>query len=488
MTTRFDAIVIGTGQAGPSLARRLAQSGMKVAVIERAKFGGTCVNTGCIPTKTMVASARAAHVARRAADFGVDVAGAVAVDMRRVKARKDAISGASSHGVESSLRGTANCTVYQEQARFESAHEISVGSERLAADRIFINVGGRAVIPDISGLQNVPYLTNSSMMDVDFLPRHLAILGGSYVGLEFGQMFRRFGSEVSIIEAGPRLMPREDEDIANGMKEIFEAEGIQIHLNTRCAAVLPSRDRGHTTSVASREGAVFQADALHLTLENLGATKELSASHLLLATGRRPNTDDLGLEAAGIVTDKRGYIVVDDQLRTSIPGVWALGDCNGKGAFTHTSYNDYEIVAANLLDNDPRRVTDRIEAYNVYTDPPLGRVGMTETQVRQTGRPALIATRPMTHVGRAVEKGETQGFMKILVDAESKAILGAAILGVEGDEAIHCILDVMYARKPYTTIQRAVHIHPTVSELIPTLLGDLKPLTGGTIPSHSTGS
>lgn len=470
MSTGFDAIVIGTGQAGPSLALRLAQSGMKVAVIERGKFGGTCVNTGCIPTKAMVASARAAYVARRASDFGVDIAGPITVDMRRVKARKDAISGASNHGVESSLRESANCTVFQAHARFESAHEVSAGGERLTADRIFINVGGRAVIPGIPGLRDVPYLTNSSMMDVDFLPRHLVILGGSYIGLEFGQMFRRFGSEVTIIEAGPKLAPREDEDIANGIREVLEAEGVNVLLGARCSGVAKT------------------PDGLRLTVQSHDATKDVSASHLLLATGRRPNTDDLGLETAGIATDKRGYIVVDDQLRTSVPGVWALGDCNGKGAFTHTSYNDYEIVAANLLDNDPRRLSDRIEAYALYTDPPLGRVGMTETQVRQSGRPALIATRPMTRVGRAVEKGETQGFMKVLVDAESKAILGAAILGVEGDEAIHCILDVMYARKPSTTIQRAVHIHPTISELIPTLLGDLKPLTGGTIPSHSTGS
>ena len=469
MSTRFDAIIIGTGQAGPSLARRLAESGMKVAVIERGKFGGTCVNTGCIPTKTMVASARAAHMARRAAEFGVDISGPVTVDMRRIKARKDAISGESNRGVESSLKTLKNCTVYETHARFESAHEISAGAERLTAERIFLNVGARAVIPAIPGLSEVPYLTNSSMMSVDFLPTHLLILGGSYIGLEFGQMFRRFGSQITIIERGPRLMPREDEDIAKGVKEIFEGEGIHLFLDTRC------------TSVAKT------ADGLRLTLESRGAPKEVSGSHLLLAAGRRPNTDDLGLEAAGIATDKRGYILVDDQLRASVPGVWALGDCNGKGAFTHTSYNDYEIVAANLLDNDPRRVSDRIEAYAVYTDPPLGRAGMTEEQVRQSGRPALIATRPMTRVGRAVEKGETQGFMKVLVDAETKAILGGAILGVEGDEAIHCILDVMYVQKPYTTIQRAVHIHPTVSELIPTLLGELKPLTGGTIPSHPTG-
>ena len=466
MSTSYDAIIIGTGQAGPSLAGRLTAAGMKVAVVERGKFGGTCVNTGCIPTKAMVASARAAYVARRAAEFGVDIGGPITVDMKRVKARKDEISGKSNTGVESWLKSMQNCTVYDAQARFVSPHEVSVGSETLTAERIFINVGGRAIVPGIPGLSDVEYLTNSSMMQVDFLPRHLIILGGSYIGLEFGQMFRRFGSEVTIIENGPRLISREDEDISAGVREILEAEGVDIRLNS------------HATSVAK------DGDGVAITLETDGKSSEIGGSHLLLATGRRPNTDDLGLENAGVKTDYHGYIEVDDQLRSSVPGIWALGDCNGKGAFTHTSYNDFEIVAANLLDNDPRRVSDRITTYGLFIDPPLGRAGMTEAQVRASGRKALIGTRPMTKVGRAYEKSETQGFMKILVDAETKEILGAAILGTGGDEAIHCILDVMYAKKPYTVIQRAVHIHPTVSELIPTMLGELKPFQSGTISSQ----
>ncbi|HZU26306.1 MAG TPA: FAD-containing oxidoreductase [Bryobacteraceae bacterium] len=456
--TTFDAVVIGTGQAGPSLAARLAGAGMRVAIIERKLFGGTCVNTGCIPTKAMVASARAAHVARRGRDYGVVIDGPVSMDMKSVKARKDQISGSSRTGVESWMRGLSNGTVYQGQARFESPHEVRVGAERLAADKIFINVGGRAVIPAMPGVDRIPYLTNSSMMQVDFLPRHLIVVGGSYVGLEFGQMFRRFGSEVTIIEKGPRLVGHEDEDISDAVRGILEGEGINVRVNAECIAF---ERRGDDTAAR---------------VDCMSGDREVVGSHVLLAVGRRPNTDDLGLKEAGVETDQRGYIVVDDELRTSAPGVWALGDCNGKGAFTHTSYNDYEIVAANLLDGEHRLVTDRITAYNLYIDPPLGRCGMTEAEVRRSGRPALIGKREMTRVGRAVEKGETQGFMKVLVDAETKRILGAAILGVEGDEVIHCILDTMYAKAPYTTLQRAVHIHPTVSELVPTMLGELKRL------------
>jgi pyruvate/2-oxoglutarate dehydrogenase complex dihydrolipoamide dehydrogenase (E3) component len=457
MADSFDAIIIGTGQAGPSLAVRLAGAGMKVAIVERKLFGGTCVNTGCIPTKAMVASAYAAHMARRAADFGVE-SGAVTVDMKRVKARKDAISAKSRTGVESMLRSTPNVTVCQGSARFESAREVGVGAARLTADRIFINVGGRAVIPDLPGLADVNHLTNSSMMAVDFLPRHLVIVGGSYIGLEFGQMFRRFGSEVTIVEMGPRLIQREDEDVSAAIREILKAEGIRIHLDAKCISV-SKHASGISVGVSCSE-----------------ILPEIVGSHLLLAVGRRPNTDDLGLENAGVAVDQRGYIAVDDALATNVPGIWALGDCNGHGGFTHTSYNDYEIAAANLLDHDPRRISDRITAYSLYIDPPLGRAGMTESEVRKLGRRALIGTRAMTRVGRAVEKGETQGFMKILVDAESREILGASILGTGGDEAIHCVLDTMYAKAPYTVMQRAVHIHPTVSELIPTMLGELKPL------------
>jgi pyruvate/2-oxoglutarate dehydrogenase complex dihydrolipoamide dehydrogenase (E3) component len=455
----YDAIVIGSGQAGPFLAARLAQSGMRVAIAERKFFGGTCVNTGCIPTKTMVASAYAARMARRAAEFGVTLEGPVTVDMKRVKARKDAIVEKDRAGLETWLKSLPNCTVYHGAARFVSAREVAIGDARLTAERIFINVGGRAVIPDMPGLDQVAYLTNSSMMDVDFLPRHLVIVGGSYIGLEFGQMFRRFGSEVTIVEMSPRLVKREDEDTSAAIAGILEAEGVHIRCGAKCISL-------------ARRG-----DEIGVRVECTSGEPEIIGSHVLMAVGRRPNTDDLGLEQAGVRTDDRGYIVVDDQLQTDVPGIWALGDCNGHGGFTHTSYNDFEIAAANLLDGDSRRISDRITAYALYIDPPLGRAGLTETQVRQSGRPALMATRPMTRVGRAIEKGETQGFMKILVDAETKAILGAAILGTGGDEVIHSILDVMYAKKPYTLIQRARHIHPTVSELIPTLLGDLKPLS-----------
>lgn len=458
MTRNYDAIVVGTGQAGPSLTRRLAAAGRKVAIVERNLFGGTCVNTGCIPTKTMVASAYAAYMARRAADFGVDVSGNVTVDMKRVRARKDGVSAQSREGLERSLSSLENATVYRGHARFESPTEISVGEERLSAKQIFINVGGRAIVPPMPGVDQIPYLTNSSMMQVDFLPRHLIVVGGSYIGLEFGQMFRRFGSEVTILEMGPRLVHREDEDVSASVREILEGEGVHVRVNAKCISF-------------SRSGEEILAH-----VECSEGAPDVSGSHVLLAVGRRPNTDDLGLEKAGIAVDEHGYIPVDDQLRTSVPGIWALGDCNGRGAFTHTSYNDFEIVAANLLDNDPRRVTDRIPAYALYIDPPLGRAGMTEAEVRKSGRAALIGMRPMTRVARTVEKGDSRGFMKVLIDAASKEILGASILGLGGDEVIHSILDIMYAKAPYTVIQRAVHIHPTVSELIPTMLGELKPL------------
>jgi len=458
MATKYDAIIIGTGQAGPSLAARLAGEGMKVAILERKLFGGTCVNTGCIPTKTLVSSARVAHLVQRGEEFGVTLEGSTAVDMKRVKERKDGVVAKSNQGVEKWLKNTENCTVYEGQGSFEDSHSVRVGEVVLEAEKIFINVGGRAFVPPFSGIQGVEYLTNSSMMEVDFLPEHLIIIGGSYIGLEFGQMYRRFGSEVTIVERASRLIQREDEDISEAVQEILEKEGIQIRLDAECID-------------AEKDG-----DQIRVQLDCEEGAREVNGSHLLLAVGRVPNTDDLGLKKAGIEMNERGYIVVDDQLRTNVPGVWALGDCNGKGAFTHTSYNDYEIVAANLLDDDPRRLSDRILAYALYIDPPLGRVGKTEAEVKQSGQKALMATRAMTRVSRAVEKSETQGFMKILVDAETKEILGAAILGIGGDEIIHSILDVMYAKAPYTVIQRAVHIHPTVTELIPTMLGDLKPL------------
>ena len=454
----YDAIVIGTGQSGPALTRRLVSAGWKVAIVERNLFGGTCVNTGCTPTKTLVASAYAAHLARRAAEYGVTVGGPIGVDMKAVKARKDAVVEPSRKGVERSLKTLKGCTVYEGHARFSGPKEVKVGNETLKADKIFINVGGRAVVPPIPGLDQVQYLTNSSMMDVDFLPPHLVVLGGSYIGLEFAQTYRRFGSEVTVIELAPRLIPREDEDVSQAVAGFLQDEGIDIRVNSKVVGV---KKEGHDVAVS------VAAD---------GKQSQVVGSHLLLTIGRRPNTDDLGLDKAGIATDPRGYIEVDDQLRANVPGIWALGDCNGRGAFTHTSWNDFEIVAANLLDNDPRRVSDRITAYALYTDPPLGRAGMTETEVRKSGHPALIATMAMEEVSRAYEKGETKGFMKILVDQETKQILGASLLGVSGDEVIHCILDVMYAKAPSTVLRRAMHIHPTVSEFIPTMLEDLVPL------------
>jgi pyruvate/2-oxoglutarate dehydrogenase complex dihydrolipoamide dehydrogenase (E3) component len=458
MNTTHDAIIIGTGQAGPSLANRLSQSGMRVAVIERHLVGGTCVNTGCIPTKTMVASAYAAHLAGRGPDFGFSIDGRIKVDLARVKARKDAISGRSREGLEKMLNGLERCDVIRGHARFRAPHEVVVGDKVLHAERIFLNVGGRAAIPAMPGVEQTPYLTNTSLLDLTVLPEHLVIVGGSYVGLEFGQMFRRFGSQVTIVEMASALISREDPDVSNAIRDLLIEEGIAIRLNARCISV-----SGSATEITAH-------------VECTEGEPAVRGTHLLLATGRRPNTDDLGLDAAGIKKDDRGHIVVDDELRTSADGVWALGDCNGRGAFTHTSYNDYEIVAANLLDGGKRRVSDRLPAYALYIDPPLGRAGLTEAQVRDRGRPALVGTRPMTRVGRAIEKGETKGFMKFLVDAESREILGASILGTGGDEAIHCVLDTMYAKAPCDVLQRAVHIHPTVSELIPTVLGELKPL------------
>jgi len=458
MTTNFDAIVIGTGQSGPFLAVRLAAAGQRVAVIERGRFGGTCVNTGCIPTKTLVASAYAAHMTRRASEFGVQVAGTISVDMKRVKARKDEISGKSRDGLEAWLKSTPNCTVFQGQARFESPNQVRVGENLLAASQIFINVGGRAAIPSLPGVANTPHLTNSTLLDLDVLPRHLVIVGGGYVGLEFGQIFRRLGSEVTIIEKASRLIGHEDEDVSTEVQAILEREGIQVRLNAACIELM-----SHGEEVAVR-------------VDCAAGAPEVSGSHLLLAMGRTMNTDDLGLEKAGLAHDARGYITVDNQLRTNVPGIWALGDCNGHGGFTHTSYNDFEIVAGNLLDHQTRSITDRIRAYNLYTDPPLGRCGMTEHEARASGRHVLIGRRPMTRVARAVEKGESQGFIKLLVDADSKEFLGANILGTGGDEVIHCVLDMMYAHASYTVMQRAMHIHPTVSELLPTVLEELQPV------------
>ncbi|HEV8245358.1 MAG TPA: FAD-containing oxidoreductase [Polyangiaceae bacterium] len=455
MAQKFDALVIGAGQSGPSLAVRLAQAGQRVALVERRGLGGTCVNDGCIPTKTLIASARAAWVARHAAQFGVLIEGEVSVDMKRVKARKDEVVQASIDGLGRWIAGTKGLELISGHARFEGASSLRVGERLLEADRVFLNVGARALVPDIPGLREGPYLTNSSIMDLDALPEHLIILGGSYVGLEFAQMYRRFGSQVTVIERARRLITRDDEDVSAEVLRILELEGIAVHVSATALRVERNGSRVAVVTGAAR----------------------IEGSHLLVAVGREPNTDDLGIERAGIELDEHGYIRVSDELRTNVPNIWAVGDCNGHGAFTHTSYNDYEIVAGNLLDGNSRRVTDRIPVYGLFVDPPLGRIGMNEAEARASGRRVLVGKRPMTKVGRAKERGETHGFIKIMVDADDQQILGAAILGIEGDEVVHAIADMMYARAPYTVLARAVHAHPTVSELIPTTLQSLRPLS-----------
>ncbi|GGF19152.1 mercuric reductase [Youhaiella tibetensis] len=458
MAEQVDAIVIGGGQAGPFLAVRLAQAGMKTVIIERSHMGGTCVNNGCMPTKTMVASARVAHMARRASEYGVSVGGAVSVDMKAVKARKDKIVETSAKGLVDWIEGTENLELVWETARFSGPREITAGDRVFAAPRIFINTGGRPVVPDWPGLAGIPYLTNESIMDLDVLPEHLIIVGGSYIGLEFAQMFARFGSRVTVIEHGDRLIGREDPDVSDTIRQVLEGEGIAIHLNARDIAV-----------------SAMEGGGVKLNANAGGMSMTAEGSHLLLAIGRVPNVEALDLPSE-VVTNERGYIKVDDQLRTSAEGIWAMGDVTGHGAFTHTSYNDFEVVAGNLLDNDPRRVSDRIDTYALFVDPPLGRVGMSEAEARKSGRRVLAGKMPMTRVGRAKEKGETQGFMKVLVDADSEQFLGAAFLCTEGDEIVHTILDAMAGKVPYTVIKRAMHIHPTVSELIPTMLQELKPL------------
>lgn len=457
MAEKFDAIIVGAGQAGPFLAARLTDAGQTVALIERKLIGGTCVNYGCIPTKTLLASAHAAHLARRGADYGIGT-GEVTVDMGKVKARKEQVSGDDRDKVQAWLQGMKGLAVIHGHARFEGPHEVRVDDRLLEADKIFLNVGGRATTPDMPGLSDIDYLTNVGLLELDTVPEHLVIVGGSYIGLEFAQMYRRFGAHVTVIERDSRLIAREDEDVSEAIKDILEGEGIEVIVG---AADVRFTKRESGFEVVPRDGA-----------------PPVAGTHLLVAVGRRPNTDDLGLDKAGVDTDDRGYIVVDDELHTSVEHIWAMGDCNGRGAFTHTAYNDFEIVAANIgvLDGVPRRVSDRVPAYALYVDPPLGRAGMTVDQVRTSGRKALVGKRPMTRVGRAVEKGETQGFMKVVVDAESEEILGAAILGVGGDEVIHAIIDIMAAKKPYTAISRTVHIHPTVSELVPTMLQELQPL------------
>ncbi len=466
----FDAIVIGTGQAGPAIAARCSREGLRTAVIERGHFGGTCVNVGCVPTKTLVASARAIHLARRGAEFGFD-AGELRVNMARVKARKDGIVMHSRDAVGEWVRSLPNTEVILGVARFVGPRRVQVGGRVLSAARVFINVGGRAVRPPLPGINDVVTLDNASVMELTEVPEHLVIIGGSYIGLEFAQVMRRLGAQVTVVERAPKLLPREDDDVSAGIRAILEAEGIKIQLGAECIALsreVQSEVQGETPQAGAR-----------IVVGALCATEmpPIVASHVLLAVGRQPNTDGLGLADAGIKTDERGFIVVDDACQTSAEGVWAVGDCNGRGAFTHTAWNDHEVVVANLFDGESRRISDRVPCYALFIDPPLGRIGMSEAEVRASGRAALRAKMPMQRVGRAREAGETQGFMKVLVDAESRLLLGAAILGLNGDEVIHGLLDIMAAGQPVTTIARTMHIHPTVSELVPTLLQQLRPMT-----------
>ncbi|WP_262913460.1 FAD-containing oxidoreductase [Rhizobium halophilum] len=454
----FDAIIIGTGQAGPPLAGRLAAAGKSVAIIERKHVGGTCVNTGCMPTKALVASAYAANLARRAEDYGVLVDTPVRIDMKKVMQRSHQVTLNARGNNENWLSGMERCTLIRGHARFEGPKRIRVGEEVLEAPQVFINVGGRAAVPDLPGVNDIDYLTNSSIVMLDRVPEHLVIIGGSYIGLEFAQMYRRFGADVTIVEKSDRLIGREDPEISDAIREILEAEGIQVRASAECI-----RFSRHPQGVA-------------VGLSCSDGEPEVIGSDVLLATGRRPNTDDLGLEAAGVEFDDRGYIKVNDNLSTNVEGIWALGDCNGKGAFTHTAYNDFEIVAANLLDGEDRKVSQRVLAYALYIDPPLGRVGMTEAQACKDGRKVLVGSRPMSRVGRAIEKGETQGLMKIVMEADTGTILGAAILGSGGDEAIHGVLDIMNAGASSDKLRWAVPIHPTVSELWPTVIQSARPI------------
>ena len=449
----YDAIIIGTGQAGVPLAGRLAAAGYQTAIIEKSHFGGTCVNTGCTPTKAYVASARRAYAARTAGELGVTIGGDVRVELLKVKARKDRIVRGSREGIARKFEQTDGLTVYRGEAVFTGPRQVAVNGETLSAERVFLNVGARPRIPE--GLAELDYLTNASILELTEIPEHLLVVGGSYVGLEFAQMFRRFGSTVTIVERSDRLIDKEDEDISAAVLSIMQNSAIEVRLGAECI------------SGSRQEGKIL------LNLDCSEGPSSIVGSHLLLATGRQPNTDRLNSAKAGIELDKHGYIQVNDRLETSAEGVWALGDCNGEGAFTHTAFNDFEIVAANLLDDGDRKVSDRHVCYALYIDPPLGRVGKTEAQARSAGIDYAVASLDMKEVSRAQEMGETQGKMKVLIDKKDRTVIGAAILGIRGDEIVHEFIDLMYAGAPYTVVRDSVPIHPTVSELIPTMLKQL---------------
>lgn len=453
---KFDSVIIGAGQAGPSLAAALAGKGEKVALIERDTLGGTCVNTGCTPTKTMVASARAIRKANQGSEYGFSVSGKIRADMAAIKARKDRVVEESRQGLRDWLDNTDNLSLIYGHARFTGSHTLEAGGEELTAEKFFINTGGRPRL--LSDADKIPYFTNHSVMDLEEVPEHLIIIGGSYIGLEFGQMFRRFGSRVTIVEKGPVPLPREDRQAGEAIREFMQEEGVVFRLNAECIR-------------SEQEG-----NQLRVHVDCSEGDPVIEGSHVLLAIGRIPNTDDLGLENTKVSLDEKGYIKVDDTLRTAADHIWALGDCNGNAAFTHAAYNDYEIVLDQLHGEGTRGVSDRIDAYALYTDPPLARIGLNRKQASDTDRDVLVGHLPMSKVARAKEKGETNGFMEVYIDATDQKILGATLLGTGCDEVIHSLLDIMYAEAPYTVIRDAVHIHPTVSELIPTMLQSLDPL------------
>ena len=451
----FDAIIIGSGQAGTPLVFKLAAQGQKVAFIEKEHFGGTCLNVGCTPTKAYVASARRMWDAQHGEALGIEIPEGAKADLQKIKARKDGLIKKSVDGIAQGVEKNENITYFKGEARFEGKKIVEVNDERLTADEIYINVGGRPYVPE--GYEDIPYLTNQSILELEELPEHLLIVGGSYIGLEFGQMFSRFGSKVTIIERGSSIIGREDEEASSTIQEFMEADGVDFRLEANCISAKKNQDGSISAQIdCSKEGAI-----------------EIQGSHLLLAVGRRPNTDGLQLEKTGVETNDKGFILVDDDLETNIKGIFALGDCNGKGAFTHTAYNDYEIIADNKFEGKDRKVSDRILTYGLFVDPPMGRVGITQKEAEKKGLEVLIGHRPFSRISRAKEKGETHGYMSVVVDAKTKKILGATVLGVGGDEIISGLINIMYADVSYEVIRDSVQPHPTVSELIPTMLESL---------------
>ena len=448
----FDYIIIGSGQAGVPLAFSLSKKGT-VAIVEKSFLGGTCVNNGCIPTKAYVASARRMWDAFHGDALGIEIPDGTKANLEKIKARKDKLVHESRFGIEKSLTSNENITLYKAEAYFLSDYVVQVGDTAITAKKIFINVGARAVVPP--AYAGVPFYTNENILEIKEIPKHLIIIGGSYIGLEFGQIFRRFGSEVTIIESHEKLIAKEDDTVCDAVAEILKIEGIQLVFNAKEIAAIENNQDGITVTIDK---------------------SEIKGSHLLLAVGRLPNTDTLQIENTHIKVDEKNYIKVNDYCQTNVEGIFAIGDCNGKGAFTHTSYNDFQIVESFLLGKKERKISDRITTYGLFIDPPLGRIGMTKKEALEKGYEVLVAHRPMTKVGRAKEKGESLGFMEAVIDAKTNLFLGACVLGVGGDEIINGITNLMYGKQPYTVFRDAVHIHPTVSELIPTMLETLKPI------------